>query len=355
MDKKNVAILFGGVSSEHEVSRVSAASVARAIPRDRYNVLLIGITKQGGWYAFEGSPDEMEDGSWETSGTLVPAVISPDRTVHGALLFKEDGVETVRLDAVFPVLHGKNGEDGTVQGLLEVAGIPYVGCPVLASAVCMDKAVTNSLLDHFGIKHTAWRQVGAYDGVPFGELEKSLRSELGYPMFVKPANAGSSVGITKAHDAAELKEALALAFKHDEKAVVERTVVGKELECSVLGNRELTASVVGEIVPANEFYDYEAKYASADSETKIPADITDAQADEIRETAKLAFSALGCRGLARVDFLLEEATGEIYLNELNTIPGFTSISMYAKLLAHSGIEFPELISALIELGTERMA
>lgn len=355
MDRKKVAILFGGVSSEHEVSRVSAAAVARAVPRDRYDALLIGITKDGRWFAFSGSPDEMEDGSWERSDTLVPAAISPDRSVHGALLFENGGVRTVRLDAVFPVLHGKNGEDGTIQGLLEIAGIPYVGCPVRASAVCMDKAVTNLLLERFGIDHAAWRLVRKDDGAPFDELEGELKKNLGYPMFVKPANAGSSVGITKAHDAGELEGALALAFLHDDKVIVERTIVGKELECAVLGNRELTASAVGEILPANEFYDYEAKYSSADSKTLIPADITPEQSDEIRRAAVRAFSALDCRGLARVDFLLEQSTGKIYLNELNTIPGFTSISMYAKMLAHSGLEFPELVSRLIELGIERTA
>ena len=354
MENKTVAVLFGGVSSEHEVSRVSAAAVARAIPADRFDTVLVGITKDGRWLLYSGSPDAMEDGSWEQHPDNRPAFVSPDRSVHGLVVLGRDGYETVHLDVAFPVLHGKNGEDGTMQGLFELAGIPYVGCPVLGSAVCMDKAVTNSLLDHFGIPQADWDQMTVYEMDDFDTVADRFEARLGYPMFVKPANAGSSVGVSKAKNRAALREALLLAFRHDTKVVVERTVVGKELECSVLGNRELVASVVGEVVSANEFYDYEAKYQSADSETRIPADITPEQQAEIQRLAKRAFRVLGCAGLARVDFFLEDGTGSILLNEPNTIPGFTSISMYAKMLDASGIPFGELVGRLLDLACERM-
>ncbi len=354
MVKQKVAIVFGGVSSEHEVSRVSAASVVRAIDKEKFEAVLIGITKnEGRWLLFNGSPEEMEDGSWEHNPGNLPAFIAPDRSVHGAVVVKNGGAENLRLDAVFPVLHGKNGEDGTIQGLFELSGIPYVGCSVLASAVCMDKAVTNSLLDHFSVKRAEWGAMMCTEMDRFDELADRFERNLNYPIFVKPANAGSSVGISKARNRAELKDALVLAFLHDDKAVLERTVVGKELECSVLGNREPIASEVGEILPANEFYDYEAKYHSSASETRIPASITPEQSLKIRETAIKAYTALGCEGLSRVDFFLETATGEVLLNEINTIPGFTSISMYGKMMEYSGVPYTELITRLIGFAIER--
>lgn len=254
---------------------------------------------------------------------------------------------------MFPVLHGRNGEDGAMQGLLQIAGIPFVGCDVLSSAMCMDKAVTNTMLDAHGIPHAPWRMLCRHELPQFEGRADEWESALGYPMFVKPANAGSSVGISKAHDRAELKAALALALEHDDKIVIEKNIAGRELECSVLGNLGAEASAVGEILSANEFYDYEAKYHSAQSRTVIPAALSEAESGAIRETAVRAFEALGCSGLARVDFLLESATGTVYLNEPNTIPGFTSISMYAKMWEATGLAFPALIDRLFTLALER--
>ncbi len=358
MQKQKVAVIFGGASSEHEVSLRSAASVIRNIPADLFDVITLGITKEGKWYQYFGDVSRIEDGSWlQDVGNAIPAFISPDRRV-GIVRVAGDGdenYETERVDVVFPVLHGKNGEDGTVQGLLEIADIPYVGCSVLASAMCMDKAVTNTMLDHNGIKHAPWEMLMAYERGQIPQRVDAWEARLGYPIFVKPANAGSSVGITKAHNRDELLAALDLAFQHDCKAILEKTIVGQELECSVLGNDAPVASVVGEILPANEFYDYEAKYQSAQSKTRIPAAITAAQQAEIQRTAVRAFLLLGCSGMARVDFLMDSRTGDIYLNEINTIPGFTSISMYAKMLEASGVSYPALIQKLLALAIERHA
>ncbi|MEG1650420.1 MAG: D-alanine--D-alanine ligase family protein [Oscillospiraceae bacterium] len=354
MSKCKVGIIFGGVSSEHEVSLKSASSVIRNIPRDKYDTVLIGITKDGRWLEYGGPVEAIEDGSWHESKSCVPAFISPDCSIHGLVKTNSDGsFETERLDAVFPVLHGRNGEDGTIQGLFTLAGIPYVGCDLLSSAVCMDKAVTNAMLDYFGIPRAPWAMVLKYDIDKFELLADTWETSLGYPMFVKPANAGSSVGITKAHDRSELRAALDLAFEHDVKAVVEKNISGKELECSVLGNLEPEVSVVGEILSANEFYDYEAKYFNAQSRTIIPARITGEQQRYIQKIALEAYKALGCSGLSRIDFLMDGETGAIYLNEPNTIPGFTSISMYAKMWEASGIGYSELIDRLFRLAIER--
>lgn len=356
MQKKTVAVIFGGVSSEYEVSLMSAASVIRNMPTDRYNTVLLGVTKDGQWFLYGGNADDVENGAWANHESNLPAVVSPDRAVHGIVVTKTDGsCESIELDAVFPVLHGRNGEDGRIQGLFELAGIPYVGCDVLSSAVCMDKAVTNTILDHYGIKRAPWALVHKRDLPRLNESIEQWVTAFGWPMFVKPANTGSSVGISKVSDRQQLVDAISLAFEYDDKVLVEKNIAGMELECSVLGNESPIASVVGEIVPGNEFYDYDAKYFSQHSETLIPARITPQQQDEIQRIAVQAFTLLGCSGMARVDFLLEESTGDILLNELNTIPGFTNISMYAKMLEASGISYPELISRLIELAIERMA
>lgn len=353
MSVKKVAIIFGGVSSEHEVSLHSSASVLRRIPRDKYEPVMLGITRDGRWLLYRGGVDKIESGEWESDAANVPAVISPDRAHHGIIALNNSGAEIIRIDLAFPVMHGRNGEDGRIQGLFQLAGIPFVGCDTLSSAVCMDKAVTNALLDHFDIARCPWALINAHERADAETHMDEWEERFGYPMFVKPANAGSSVGITKAHDRAQLREALALAFEHDDKVLVEKNVSGKELECAVLGSDDPIASLVGEIVPANEFYDYEAKYANAESKTIIPARITAPQQAKIQQQAVRAFRLLGCSGLARVDFLLDAQSGEIYLNELNTIPGFTSISMYSKMLEASGISYPEQLSRLFELALER--
>lgn len=355
MSKKTVAILFGGRSSEHEVSRMSATMVINNIPRDKYDILTVGITKEGQWLLYEGDPALIKDGSWETSGKTVPAVISPDSKTHGLLVMRESGVETVYLDAVFPELHGKNGEDGTMQGLLELAGIPYVGCDCASSACCMDKALTNTILEYSGIPQAAFVWFYAVDFEKDSEKYiAEIEKKLGYPCFVKPANAGSSVGISKCGNKEELAEAVAKACVHDRKIVVEEGVVGAEVECAVLGNDDVIVSTVGEIVPAAEWYDYDAKYNNAESKLFIPARLSDETMNKIKERAAQAYRALGCSGLTRMDFFVRKSDGEVMLNEPNTLPGFTPISMYPKLMATDGIGNAELIDRLIMLAEERM-
>lgn len=351
--KKTVAIIFGGVSSEHEVSRKSAASVLRNLDGEKYDVIEIGITKDGRWLETAASPEAIETGEWENESGNSPAFISPDRSVHGVVRMKNGACEAVRVDAAFPVLHGRNGEDGTIQGLFMLAGIPYVGCDMLSSAVCMDKAVANALMDHFGIARAPWAMITDLEIGALRERAGEWESRFGYPMFVKPANAGSSVGISKAHDYGELVKAVNLALEHDRKVIIEKNVAGKELEVGVLGNDEPIASLVGEVFSANEFYDYDAKYNNAASETKVPADITPQQQAYIQKTAIQTYRALGCAGFSRVDFLMDGESGEIYLNELNTIPGFTSISMYPQMFIASGLSYPELLDRLFEHAIER--
>ena len=353
MAKYNLAVLFGGVSSEHEVSLISATSVIQNLDREKYNLYLLGITKQGQWYEYTGPVQAIGENNWQQPQYLTPACILPDRTVHGFVRFAAQGTQQVKLDAVFPVLHGKNGEDGTMQGLLELAGIPYVGCDVLSSAMCMDKAVTHTILQAAGIPMANWAAVTEADLQQFDKLEASLREKLGYPMFVKPANAGSSVGVSKAKDADALLLGLRQALQHDRKVVVEQFIAGSEVETAVLGNDDPVAAVVGEIVPKQEFYTYEAKYQDDSTDLYIPARIPDAVAQRIRTTAVAAYRALGCTGLARVDFFYQPEQDRILLNEPNTLPGFTSISMYPKLFAAYGIGYTELLDRLVELAIQR--
>ncbi len=353
--KKKVLVLFGGVSSEHEVSRTSASSVIKNIPADKYDVVAMGITKDGRSFVFSGSPDLMPDGKWETDeANLVPAVISPDRSHHGIIRLGKNGAEIEKVDVVFPVLHGKNGEDGTMQGLLEISGIPYVGCNTAASAICMDKAFTNAMADFNGIPQAKWTAFDKYAySVNKEELLKGAADKLGFPIFVKPANAGSSVGISKAKDIDSLAKACEKAFEHDKKVVLEEGIIGMEVECAVMGNDNPVASVVGEVVPCNEFYDYEAKYLANESELHIPARLSDEMLKAVQDAAVNAYRALGCSGFTRVDFFVREGDGKIMLNEPNTIPGFTSISMYPKLFAASGVPYAELLDRLINYALER--
>ncbi len=353
MEKKTLALLFGGVSSEYDVSCMSVSSVWENVDREKYDVVLLGITRTGEWYLYDGDIEKVRTHIWDSDAEhLKKAYICPDRTVHGAMIKSENGWEELYIDVVFPVLHGKNGEDGTMQGLLEIAGIPYVGCKVLASAACMDKDVCHALLAAAGIAQVKWLTYfkGAAD---FEKAGSEVAEKLGWPVFVKPANAGSSVGITKVKSADMLKDAMELAFEHDVKIIVEEAVLNPiEVECAVLGNEELMVGGPGEIVPADEFYSYDAKYYNAESETFLKARIPEEMAEEIRETAKRAYKVLGCAGLTRVDFLVNGETGKIVLNEPNTLPGFTNISMYPKLIMDTGMTYAELIDRLLELACE---
>ena len=341
-----VCILFGGVSSEHDVSLRSAAAVLRNMPK-AFKAEMLGISREGRWLRYTGGIEDIENGSWAGSPNTCPAVLSPDRKVGGLLLLEESGVRRVPVDLVFPVLHGKNGEDGTVQGLLELAGIPYVGCGVFSSALCMDKAAAHIVLEAAGIPKTKLIALKPTDRADPAALEKRLAEALGYPMFLKPANAGSSVGVTRVKDASMLEAALDLAFLHDSKVVAERAVTGQEVECAVMGAGEPVASaVLGEIVPPDGVYDYESKYLNDTAGLYIPALVPENIVSEIRELAVRAYRALDCRGLSRVDFFVTKE-GRVILNEVNTIPGFTSISMFPKLFEASGMSFTDLVEKLL--------
>jgi len=352
--KIRVGILFGGRSGEHEVSLTSAASLIKALDPAKYDVVPIGITRQGKWLvgsvADQLLPRVLEHGkpvtpSADPSGPLLlPLNQSGTQSPHDA----------ARLDVIFPILHGTFGEDGTVQGLLELANIPYVGAGVLGSAAGMDKDVMKRLFRDAGLPVVSWVLLlrSEWEREPKRLTQKAGR-EIGFPLFVKPANLGSSVGITKVLKPGALKAALDLAASYDRKILIEKAVNAREIECAVLGNEKPQASVPGEIVPVNEFYDYEAKYLKEGSELVIPAKLTARQKKQVQEFAVRAFQAIDCAGMARVDFLLDRKTGKIYTNEINTIPGFTPISMYPKLWAASGIPYPELVDRLIKLALER--
>ena len=353
MSRIKLAVLFGGVSSEYEVSLQSATNVLQNIPQDKYEVFPIGITTSGRWLFVPGDYAMIADGSWKTHPDCVGCSISPDRSRGGIVKFLPDGtISCVKIDVVFPVLHGKNGEDGTVQGLLSLAGLPYVGCDVLSSACCMDKVTTKVLVEQAGIQTAPFVWFSKADIDRLDAYKEEIAQKLGYPCFVKPANAGSSVGITKVKCAADLRDAVLLAFTHDSKVLVEKAMVGQEVECAVLGNRQLTAGVPGEILAESEFYDYDAKYVSQ-SPTVIPAHLPDALLEQVKETAKRVFAVLGCTGLARVDFFVGDFG--VCLNEINTLPGFTSISMYSQMMAAAGIPYGELIDRLVRLALDRAA
>lgn len=352
MSKIKVAVIFGGVSSEHDVSLVSATNVIQNLPTDKYEVICIGITKKGRWFYYPGDTSLIASGEWEKNPDCVSAVLSPDPIHKGFIMMTGDDVSVRKVDVIFPVLHGKNGEDGTIQGLFELSGIPYVGCGVMASADCMDKGTTHTVLDAAGIRTAKYRCILQSESNLLDEKCDEFAEALGFPMFVKPANCGSSIGINKANDIEELKNAIRFAFVHDKKVVVEEFIKGKEIECAVFGNDAPIASIIGEIAPATDFYDYEAKYILGSTNLYIPARIPEESSDKVRETAVRAFKAMGCSGLSRVDFFLEE-DGRIILNEINTLPGFTPISMYPKLMDAIGVPYGELLDKLIRLAFER--
>ena len=349
--KLRIAVLFGGVSSEHEVSRMSATSVLNNLDREKYDVYPVGIKKDGTWHLYQGPVEHLVTGAWE-QGPCTPAAICPGSGMKGLVLFESGRVRELPVDAVFPVLHGKNGEDGTVQGLLEMAGIPYVGCGVLGSALCMDKVTANLVMDAAGIARCPWDYMERWQRGDFDAIERRVSAKLGYPIFVKPANAGSSVGISKAHNKEELERAVDLALQHDGRVVFERFVEGQEVECAVRGNARVHSTLPGEILASAEFYTYDDKYVSGTSRTAIPAHLGPDKLQEVARIAEKAYRALCCRGLARVDFFVEKGTGRVLLNEINTMPGFTDISMYPKLMMDAGDTYASLLDSLIRLAVE---
>lgn len=348
--KQRILILFGGTSPEHEVSRNSAAAMVKHIDTDRFDVMKIGITKEGKWFLTEASSEEMSDGRWETHSSNREAFVSPDRSVHGVVC---EG-EKIRIDCVFPMFHGECGEDGTIQGLFEIAGLPYVGAGVASSACSMDKTLTKILAARTGVRQAAYYMISRQDFITnaigiIGEIEETLGA---YPMFVKPASTGSSVGITKVKDREELFEGIKTALSYGPKVLVEETIKGREFETAVLGNAEPRAARVGEVISAQEFYTYEAKYSTTLQKTQIVTDVAEEKLDEFRDWAVRIYKEMGCAGMARVDFFYEDGTGDVVFNELNTIPGFTPTSMYPQMWQATGLEYHELISKLIDLAME---
>ncbi|BAK98149.1 putative D-alanine--D-lactate ligase [Oscillibacter valericigenes Sjm18-20] len=345
MKRLNIAILFGGCSPEYSVSLQSAYSVIKQIDTYKFMPILIGISSKGNWYRFDGDIEKIASDTWCNPSDCLPAVILPDRETHTLLVFHSDKVVKLPIDAAFPVLHGKNGEDGMVQGLFEMAGIPLVGCGTLASALCMDKDRAHKLAHAAGVQipvsFILKKNMDA--GIALERAES-----LGYPLFVKPVRAGSSYGITKVIDRHDLPAAIKLAFEYDDEVILEESITGFEVGCAVMGNENLTVGEVDEIELSDGFFNFTEKYTLKTSAIHVPARISEEKAEEIKQTAKTIYQALGCRGFARVDMFLN-ADGRVIFNEINTIPGFTSHSRYPNMMKAVGISFEQVISHVIEL------
>ena len=354
MRKLKIGFIFGGKSSEHDVSKVSGTSVISNLDKQKYDILPIYIDKKGDWNTYEKDINEIKTLNIDSN---IEADIKPITNI----------VEVLKsLDVVFPVLHGLGGEDGSIQGLFELLGVPYVGCGILASSMGMDKAYTKIIFEKAGIKQAKYEYIRKFKDkyiyvdksfneeiLEIDEVVRKIDNNLKYPMFIKPSNSGSSVGINKAKNREELKYAIEFASKYDKKILIEEGIVGKEVECAVLGNEEVKASCVGEIKPAEDFYTFDAKYNNQESKVLIPASIPEEMVEEIRKLAVKAFKAIDGKGLSRVDFFANEETNEIYINEINTLPGFTTISMYPKLFEQVGIKYAELLDKLINLALKR--
>ena len=353
MAKLNVCVLFGGISPEHEVSLRSAESVLSNIDKEKYTVIAVGIKKDGQWILFNSDDYSLlPDGSWENHPDNCQAFLSPVR--GQGLVCLQNGTYSCRsVDVVFPVLHGENGEDGAMQGLLQMAGIPFVGSHLAESAVSMDKTLTKLVADNASIPQASWLLVNRRDlSTRLDGIVAKIEERFTYPIFVKPAGTGSSVGVSKAANREKLVEALHFAGKYDDKILVEEFIHGREVEVAVLGNANPVASICGEIDSGVEFYDYEAKYVTNTSVAYIPARISEEVAEQVRELAVKLYTAIGAKGLSRVDFFVTFEGERVVFNEINTLPGFTSISMYPKLFCASGIEYPDLIDRLLTLALE---
>ena len=349
MDKKKIGVIFGGMSTEHGVSVVSGTSVIKNLNKEKYEIYPIYISEEGEWFKYARPVEEIE-------------ILSVGEKVFELEKIENPMEELKKVDVVFPVLHGLYGEDGTIQGMLELLNKKYVGCKVLASCVCMDKAYTKVILDKANICQAKYIYVKKHNDkyiyvdkefnekvCSLDEIGDIVEEELDFPMFIKPSNSGSSVGINKSHNIEELKEHIEYAAQFDEKILIEENINGREVECAVLGNQDVKASCVGEILPAEEFYTFDAKYKNAESRVVIPADLPEEVSENIRKTAIKAFKAVDGKGLSRVDFFVENETGRIILNEINTLPGFTQISMYPKLWEQEGLSYTKLLNELIEL------
>ena len=354
MDKLKVGVIFGGKSSEHDVSKVSGTSVISNFNKGKYNVVPIYIDEQGKWYTYEKDVNEIN-------------ILDIDSDISKDIKAISN-IENIlkSLDVVFPVLHGLGGEDGSIQGMFELFDIPYVGCGILASSVGMDKAYTKIIFERAGIKQAKYEYIRKFNNsyihvdknfnekiLDINEIVEKIHNNLKYPMFIKPSNSGSSLGINKANNIEELKKAIEYAAKFDKKILIEEGLVGKEVECAVLGNEEVIASCVGEIKPAEDFYTFDAKYKNQESKVLVPAEVPEEMSKQIRKLAIKAFKSIDGKGLSRVDFFANVETNEIYINEINTLPGFTTISMYPKLFEQVGIKYTDLLDKLINLALER--
>jgi len=348
--KKKVVVLFGGQSSEHEISCRSAVTITEYLDKEKYDIILVGITSRGKWLKVNAKED-VKSGAWRDSQTK--AIISPDAVDKALVVTDNQQTSLVPVDVIFPVLHGMYGEDGTVQGLFEMAQIPYVGCGVLASAVAMDKAYTKIIVDTLHIRQASYVTISGYELKNMDMVISKIESKIQYPIFVKPSKAGSSKGISKAFNTAELKAGLKEAALHDTKILIEETILGREIECAVLGRNEAEASNVGEILAADEFYSYDAKYNNQESITDISPVLPDGVLEEVRNLAVKIFKAIDGFGLSRVDFFLEKDTNQVVFNEINTFPGFTSISMYPMLWEAKGLDKKRLLDELIALACNR--
>ena len=345
MNRSKIVVFFGGCSSEYSVSLESASSVINNLNREKYEPIPVGITESGKWYHFSGDVEKIKQDRWLNEEDCVPAALSPDRGERKLLLFRGDRVEAVTIDAAFPVMHGRNGEDGTIQGMIEMAGIPLVGCGVLSSALCMDKDRAHKLAEFAGIR--------VPKAIAFGKTYDlhtvlDFADSTGYPMFVKPVKAGSSYGVTKVQDKANLMEAIELAFRYDNEVIVEEAIPGFEVGCAVLGCDELMVGEVDEIELAGGFFDFTEKYTLKTSAIHVPARVDKETSDRLKETAKKLYKILGCSGFARVDMFLKP-DGEIVFNEINTIPGFTEHSRYPGMMKAAGHSFGEIVDRVVEL------
>ena len=348
MNRLKIAVFFGGYSSEYSVSLESAYSVISNLNREKYEPVPVGITEQGKWYYYGGAAEKIKQDTWQQDETCVPAVLSPERGARKLMLLGENGVEDVTVDAAFPVMHGRNGEDGTIQGLIQLAEIPLVGCNVLASALCMDKDRAHKLAEFAGIRVPRAMAFGkVYDLHQVIDFADAT----GYPLFVKPVKAGSSYGITKVQNKENLMEAIGLAFRYDNEVIVEEAIPGFEVGCAVLGNGELITGEVDEIELAGGFFDFTEKYTLKTSAIHVPARVDEETSRRLKETAKVLYKILGCSGFARVDMFLTPDK-EIVFNEINTIPGFTEHSRYPGMMKAAGILFPEILDRVITLAME---
>ncbi len=351
MAKIKAAVIFGGISREHELSLASAADVIANIPKDKYEVICIGITRKGRWLYYPGDTADIASGKWELNPDCTSAVISPD-PLHRGIIILENGEASIRkIDVVFPVLHGKSGADGTIQGLLDLSGIPYVGCGLLAAASCMDKSHTHIVMDDFGIKTAEWRLITQRELSEIDARCKEISAELGFPLIVKPANSGSDAGTSFAGNPESLVSAVKVAFSNDNKVVVEKFIDGRKLEAAVFGYDTPFSSYIGEITENARTYDPNDFNATSGDDLTIPADLPNDVQNKIRETAVQAFKALNCKGMARIDFFLTN-DGQLLLNKIGVAPGLRKNSVYPKLMEHLGMSLPYLLDKMLEQAIE---